>query len=262
MRIIVCIKQVLDPEMPASSFCVDRENKSVFPPEGVPPVLSPFDENAIEAALRLKDDYGAEVAALSMGRKLSRPVVKKSLSAGADELFLVEGDAFEGMDGFGWARTLAAAIPRMGDYDIILTGRQAADWDAGVTGPVLAEFLDLPCISLARKIEANEDKILVERVTDDGYERVETAMPCVITVSNELGELRQITLPGINKARQKPLTEWNQADIGMEDPLPPRCELVDLYIPQRDTICEFIEGETPEDKAQKLADIICGNLHG
>ena len=207
MRVIVCVKQVMDPEMPASSFKVDRENKKVIPPPGTPPVVSPFDENAIEAALKLKDEYGAEVFALSIGNKLSKPVVKKALSAGADELFLVKDGSFDCLDSFGAAEVLAGAIRKIGDYDMVITGRQAADWDCGVTGSVLAELLSVPCVTLARKIEVEDKVVWVERVVDDGFEKVETSIPCLVTVSNDLGELRQITLPGINKAKKKPVTK-------------------------------------------------------
>jgi electron transfer flavoprotein beta subunit len=259
MRVIVCVKQVLDPEMPASSFRVDRERKKVVPPPGTPPLVSAFDENAVEAALRLKDRNGAEVFALSAGRKLSRPVVKKPLSAGADRLFLVEDDSFEDLDGFAAARVLAAAISRIGGCDMVLAGRQGADWDSGVTGPVLAELLGLPCVTVARKIEVDGEKVMVERQVEDAFERVETSLPCLITVGNDLGALRQITLPGINKAKKKPVTEWKAADLEIAAAPAPRCELADLYVPARDTVCRFIEAESDEEAAQKLADVICGD---
>lgn len=259
MRVIVCVKQVMDPEMPTSSFKVDRENKEVIQPPGTPSVVSTFDENAIEAALRLKDQYGAEVFSLSVGKKLSKPVVKKALSAGADELFLVEDESFHDLDSFGAAQVLAGAIRKIGDFDIVLTGRQGADWDCGVTGAVLAELLEIPCVTIARKIEMRSDVVQVERVVDDGIEKVETSTPCLVTVSNDLGELRQITLPGINKAKKKPVTEWRAADVGIAEAIDPRCELVDLYIPTRDTVCEIIEAESSEEAARKLADIICND---
>lgn len=257
MRVIVCVKQVMDPEMPVDSFMIDREKKQVIPPPGTPPVVSLFDENAIEAALQLKDEHGAEVFALSIGKKISKPVVKKSLSAGADELFLVEEKTFNDLDSFGAAQVLAAAIKKINGFDIILTGRQAADWDAGIAGAALAEILDVPCVSVARKIEVDGEKVRVERVVDDGYEVVETTVPCLITVGNDFEELRQITLPGINKAKKKPVTEWKADDIGMDMPPAPLCDLVDLEISTRGTVCKIIEGETPEETAASLAEIIC-----
>ena len=152
MQIVVCIKQVLDPEMPSSSFKIDREERRVIPPQGTPPVLSPFDENALEAALRIKDGHGAKVIALSMGDKLARPVLRKTLAAGADELILLEDPAFEYTDSFTTAGVLAAAIRKIGDVEIIFTGRQAADWDSGITGCATAEELGVPCITVVRKV--------------------------------------------------------------------------------------------------------------
>jgi len=261
MKIIVCVKQVLDPEMPVSSFRVDREQKKVVPPPGTPPVVSPFDENAIEAALRLKDNQGAEVLALSVGRKLSRPVLKKALSAGADALYLVEDSGFDDLDGFGTAQVLAAAINKIGGFDLVITGRQAADWDRGVAGSALAELLGVACITVARKIEADGGTLTVERVADDGIEVVEASMPCVVTVTNELGSLRQITLPDIMRSKQKPVLEWTAGDLGMERPPPRRTELRDLFIPARDTVCEMVAGETPEQAGEKLAEVICNDCN-
>jgi len=259
MKIIVCVKQVMDPEMPVSSFQVDRAERKVFPPQGIPPVVSTFDENAIEAALRLKDKQGVEVLALSVGRKLSRPVVKKALSAGADALHLVEDSGFDDLDSFGIAEILAAAIKKIGAFDLVITGRQAADWDRGVTGSALAELLGVTCITVARKIEVEGGTVRVERVVDDGYEVVEASMPCVVTVTNDLGALRQITLPGIMQSKKKPVFEWKAGDLSLGKVPARRTELVDLFIPVRDTVCKLIEGETPEQAGEKLAEVICND---
>ena len=144
LRIIVCIKQVLDPEAPSSTFRVDSETKRVIPPKGVPPVLNPFDENALEAALRIKDTQGAQITVISMGRNLAKPIVRKSLAAGADELILLEDDAFEDLDSYSTAYILAVAIKKNGQYDLVLCGREAADTDAGQVGSGIAEILGHP----------------------------------------------------------------------------------------------------------------------
>src|SRR4030042_6861129 len=134
MNIIVCCKQVPDPEAPPASFKIDAARNQVVPPPNVPPVISPFDENAVEAALKIKDKQGGKVTVISMGNNLSRDVVKKPLSMGADELILLEDPAFEGGDSWSNAYSLAAAIKTIGKYDIIFFGRQAADWDSGEVG--------------------------------------------------------------------------------------------------------------------------------
>ena len=139
MNIVVCIKQVSDPEAPASAYKIDAESKRVIL-KGIPPVLSPFDENALEAALRIKDAHDSKVTVISMGRNLSKTVLMKSLAAGADELLLLEDVAFEEMDSYATAFILASAIRKSGQYALILTGREAADTNAGVVGEPISNW--------------------------------------------------------------------------------------------------------------------------
>jgi len=254
MNIIVCVKQVPDPEAPPTSFEIDAENKKVTA-AGVPLVLDPYSEYALEAALKLKDADGSRVTALSLGAELSRDAVKKALSMGADELILLEDEAFAGGDSWSTACALAAAIKKTGDYDLILCGRQSADWDAGQTGCGIAELLDLPAVTIARKIELSGDKVRVERITDDGYEVIETTLPAVVTVSNEIGEPRYPTIRGIMAAKKIEPIIWKPADIGLEKTgeADRKSKIVKLTKPQRDIECQFIEGETPEEAGARLA---------
>ena len=253
MQIVVCIKQVLDPEMPYSAFKVDPVGKGVISPQGTPPVISPYDENAIEAALRVKDAHGAREIASSLGSRLALPVLKKPLAAGADELVLIEDPAAGDLDSFASAGILAAAIRKLGGADMVFTGRQAADWDAGIAGCAIAEELNMPCITVARKVSVQNGMVRVERLLSDGFEIVEALLPCVITIDSDLGELRQVTMQGLNSAKKKPVTAWKLSDLNLEPPPPPRCELLELYIPKRKRICQIISGENPEDTAVKLA---------
>jgi electron transfer flavoprotein beta subunit len=126
LQIIVCVKQVPDPEGPADSFKVDPEAKKVIP-VGIPPVINPFDENALEAALRIKNQSNSKVTVLSMGEKLAQPVLRKALAAGADDLILLMDHHFKDLDSYSTAYVLSSAIRRIGAYDLILTGRQAGD---------------------------------------------------------------------------------------------------------------------------------------
>jgi len=257
VNIIVCCKQVVDPEAPPASFKVDAASNKVMPPAGVPPVISPFDENAVEAALRIKETQGGKITALSLGTNLLRDVVKKPLSMGADELVLLEDEAFAEGDSWSVAQALAMAIKKIAEYDIILCGRQAADWDSGQTGSGLAEILGLPSVTLAKKIEVSDGKAKVERVTADGFEVVEVSLPALITVSNELGEPRYPTIKGIMGAKRiEPIT-WAPTDIGV-DPAQigasgRRTRVIKLFQPVREGTCEFIEGETPEEAGTNLA---------
>jgi len=255
MNIIVCVKQVLDPEAPPASFKID--GNKVVPPPGVSPVISPFDENAVEAALRIKDAQGGKITVLSLGTNLLRDVVKKPLSMGADELILLEDEAFADSDSWSTAHALAMAIEKIGEYDLIFCGRQAADLDSGQVGSGIAEMLGLPSVTLAKKIEAADGKARVERVTAEGYEVVEVSLPALITVSNELGEPRYATLKGIMAAGKVQPVIWKPADIGVEPSQigagGRRTKLLKLFQPVREGKCEIIEGENPEEAAVNLA---------
>ena len=255
MNIIVCVKQVLDPEAPPASFKID--GNKVVPPPGVSPVISPFDENAVEAALRIKDAQGGKITVLSLGTNLLRDVVKKPLSMGADELILLEDEAFADSDSWSTAHALAMAIEKIGEYDLIFCGRQAADLDSGQVGSGIAEMLGLPSVTLAKKIEAADGKARVERVTAEGYEVVEVSLPALITVSNELGEPRYATLKGIMAAGKVQPVIWKPADIGVEPSQigagGRRTKLLKLFQPVREGKCEIIEGDNAEEAAVNLA---------
>jgi len=257
MNTIVCVKQVLDPEAPPASFKIDTSTNNAVPPPGISPVISPFDENAIEAALKIKDAQGGKVTALSLGANLLRDVVKKPLSMGADELILLEDDAFANGDSWSTAYALAMAIKKIGEYDLIFCGRQAADFDAGEVGSGIAEILGLPIVTIAKKIDISDGKAKVERVTADGYEVIEVPLPAVITVSNELGEPRYPTLKGIMAAKKKEATVWKPADIGVEPSkigaTGRRSKLLKAFQPVREGECEIIAGETPEEAGANLA---------
>jgi len=257
MNMIVCVKQVIDPEAPPASFKIDPSSNTVVPPSGVSPVISPFDENAVEAALRIKDTQGGKITVISLGINLLRDVVKKPLSMGADELILLEDEAFAGSDSWSTAYALAMAIKKIGDYDLIFCGRQAADWDAGQVGSGIAEILGLPSVTLVKKIDVTDGKARVERVTADGYEVIEVSLPALITVSNELGEPRYPTIRGIMAAKKKEPIIWKPADIGGEPSqvgaAGRRTKLLKLFQPVREGKCELVEGESPEEAAVSLA---------
>ncbi len=258
MELIVCVKQVPDPEAPPASFKVDPSSNKVVPPPGVPPVISTFDETAVEAALKVKDaKAGSKITVLSLGNNLVRDVVKKPLAMGADQLILLEDPAYEEGDSWSTAYALAMAIKKIGKFDIIFCGRQAADWDAGQVGVGIAEILGIPCITLAKKIEVVDSKVLVERVVADGFEVVEAPMPCLITVTNELGEPRYAALKGIMKAAKIQPIIWKPQDIGVDaakiGAKGRRTKLVKLFQPVKEGKCEIVEGENAADAAAKLA---------
>ena len=252
---IVCVKQVMDPETPASAFQIDPDINRVREAPGIPPVVNGFDENAVEAALKIKDAQGGTITILSVGANFVMDVMKKPLSMGADELVLLQDDAFpNSIDSFFTAQLLAAAIRKLGGFDLIICGRQASDWDNAQVPLGVAEILGLSCIALGKKVEVKGDKVSVERITSDGYEVVEAPLPALVTVSNELGQPRYPTLRGIMAATRKRPTIWSAADLGADaSQLEPRVTLQELFVPVRDQQCEIIEGEDPADAGRQLA---------
>jgi len=255
VNMIVCCKQVPDPEAPPSVFKVVN-NKMTLPPE-VKPVIGQYEEFALEAALKIKDTTGGRITALSLGNSFVRDVIKKSLAVGADELVLLEDQAFEDGDGWSTANALAAAIKKIGTYDIVFCGRQSSDWDAGQVGLGVADILGIPAVTLARKAEVSDGKAKVERVIPDGYQVVEVTLPAVIVVTSGIGALRYATLKGIMAAAKKQPIVWKPADIGLEPSQTGaagrRSKLEKLFQPVKESKCEMIEGETVAEAGAKLA---------
>lgn len=256
LTIAVCAKQVVDPEAPLSLFAIAPDGRNLVPPPGTPPVLSTFDENALEAALRIKDAVGARIVVLSLGNKLARPVLKKTLAAGADELILLEDERFGDLDSNGTAMALAKAIEKIGDVDLVLCGRQAADTDAGQVGIGIASILGIPVITLAQKLEVTGGTLRVERLLPDGYEVVEAPLPAMVTASNEIGELRFPPVKAVIAAQKIQPTVWSSADLDLDLSGSARTSLVEYFVPDRHVECQMIEGETPEEIAEGIAAVL------
>ena len=253
LNIIVCIKVVTDPEAPSSTFKIDPAGKRVLPGQGVPPVLNPYDENALEAALKIKGSQPAKITIISAGKSVPKAVIKKSLAVGADDLIVIEDEIFEEIDSHTTAYILAAAVKKVGAFDIVLTGRMSADTNAGQVGQGMAELLAISGVTDARKIEVKDSKANIERANADGYEVVETPLPCLVCVSHELGELRQANVKGLMAAQKQPFTTWKVADLGITIPAGRRSKAQRLFIPDRKVNCEIIPGETPEEAGANLA---------
>ena len=258
LHIIATAKQVMDPEAPLSAYRLDKENKRVNtdPASKIAPVINGFDENGVEAALLIKEAVGdAKITVLSASSSFTMDVMKKALSMGADEMVLVQDEALDSIsDSTVTAKALAAAIKKIGEFDLIIGGRQASDWDNAQVPLGIAELLGVPCITLARKVEVKDGKLVCERVVAGGYEVVSTHLPAVVTVSNELGAPRYPTLRNIMAAARKQATTWSLADVGLSaGDLASKLTMLDLFIPEKESQCEFIEGEDEEDAGRKLA---------
>ena len=176
---------------------------------------------------------------------------------GADELVLLQDDAFEDSDDYATARVLSAAIQKIGEFDIIICGRQSSDFDTGLVGAGIAEMLAIPIIPIARDVKMDNGTVRVERVAADGYDVVEAEPPVVVTVSNELGEPRYPTLRGIMAAGRKQPTVWTAADLGLDASAAglsgSKVKIVKLFQPEKVSQCEFIEGDSPAEIGANLA---------
>ena len=207
MKIIVCIKQV-----------PDTKGGVKFNPDGtldrgaMLAIMNPDDKAGLEAALRIKEQNGAEVTVITMGLPKAADVLREALAMGADKAVHVTDRVLGGADTWATSTTLAGAIRNL-DYDLIITGRQAIDGDTAQVGPQIAEHLGLPVISYAEAIEVKESSVVVKRQYDDRYHMVEAKMPCLITALAELNDPRYMTPGGIFDACAAEITTWGRADL-------------------------------------------------
>ena len=207
MKVIVCIKQV-----------PDTKGGVQFNPDGtlnraaMLTIMNPDDKAGLEAALRLKDQYGAEVTVLTMGLPKAADVLQEAIAMGADKGILVTDRVLGGADTWATSTTIAGALRKL-DYDLIITGRQAIDGDTAQVGPQIAEHLGIPVISYAQEIKVDGDSVVVKRQYDDGYHMVKAQMPCLITALAELNEPRYMTPGGIFDAYDAEITTWGRADL-------------------------------------------------
>ena len=253
LKIAVCAKQVPDTEIPASQFVVDESAVAVVPPAGVQPIVNGFDMNAVEVALRLRDaGIQCEITVYSAGSDFVMDVMKKPLAIGADNLVLVDDDATGDLDAMGTARALRGAIDASGGADLILCGRQASDWDQSHVPLMLGELMVIPTVTLVRSVEMNGDGLTLERVTSDGFQRLSSPLPALLTITNEAGEARYANLRGIMAASRKQPAVYDLAAVGVADAAP-ALELTRLFVPETESEVEIIEGENDADSGRLLA---------
>ena len=208
MKIVVCVKQV-----------PDTKGGVKFNPDGtldrgaMLTIMNPDDKAGLEAALRLKDQYGAEVTVLTMGLPKAEDVLREAMAMGADNGILVTDRVLGGADTWATSTTIAGAIRNIKDYDIIITGRQAIDGDTAQVGPQIAEHLGIPVISYAEGIEVDGDSVIVKRQYEDRHHMLKAKMPVLITALSELNEPRYMTPGGIFDAVDAEITTWGRADL-------------------------------------------------
>ncbi len=255
MNIVVCLKQVPDPDAPVNQFTLDTAARKFVPAATVNPVVSPFDQNAIEAALQIKEAHGGKVTALSVGPRSPLEALKRALHMGVDHAVLVDDSGMSGPEPQATAYILAKAIEKIGDVDLILCGRQAADWDQGQVGCIIAEVLGVPCVTIVSRIEIKNRVLRVRRLVEDGYEVMELPLPALLTVTNEMNQPRLPKVAWIVRASSMTIPVWSGQEIEIEPSVlealhSPRLE--SLCIPEIKGNCQMMTGETPEEMAANL----------
>ena len=255
MRVIVCLKQVPD----TNEVRINQETGTLIR-DGVPSIMNPDDKNALEAALRFKDEFGAELIAVSMGPPQAKDVLKEAMAMGADEGVLISDRAFGGSDTWATATIIAAAIEKIGNYDIVFCGRQAIDGDTAQVGPEIAEFLDVPQVTYVQDVKLKENKLEVVRFTEYGEYVFEVATPVLLTAIKELNEPRYPTIKGIIESYSEKGEEKikvfgiNELDvdptqIGLKGS---PTNVYKSFVPVKNKVTEIIEGKDSKEKAGKL----------
>jgi electron transfer flavoprotein beta subunit len=248
MKIIVLVKQVPD----TTDVRLDPKTGNLIR-EGVESIINPDDRHALEEAIRLKEIHGGEVVAVSMGPPQAIDAISEAMGMGADEGILLSDRAFAGADTWATSSTLGKAVEKIGEYHLILCGRQAIDGDTAQIGPQLADYLGLPHVSYVFEIERlDERELVVKRRLENGYERIQSSLPCLLTVIGQLNKPRRASMRRlIDACREKARIQvWNAADIGvqtrdvgLEGSL---THVIKTFAPKFKREGELLEGDTKE----------------
>lgn len=258
MHAVVLLKQILDWELPPKKFRIDPETKR--PPDGLgPKLLGPFEQNALELALQLKDAGAVEkVTALLTGPADAAENLRKALAVKADEAVHVEVDGAEPVDPSQTAELLVGALRRLGPPELVLAGRQAGDWDHGQVGYLVAERLGCPAVGLVWRAEPNDGLLHVWRSGPGGTEQLAVRPPAVLTVTSHSAlQLRMGSVMDRMAANRTPITRWTPDELGLgagELDGARRLELAEVWVPETVDECELLEGDDAADVAARLVE--------
>jgi electron transfer flavoprotein beta subunit len=247
MNILVCLKQIPDPEIPARDFRLAGIGSANL-------VADIFGENALETALQFRERSGkGKITVLSFGAPSAEDTLRKALAMKADAAALVINDGDPQPDPLAVAQVLAAAARKLGRFDLILTGRESGDWGAGQTGGLLAEELGWPCVSFVDSIGEGGGGLRLRRQTESGFEVVETAMPVVLTITNDEHNVPRIPkVRDVMAAHRQPLTTFTASELGVGG-RNDYYDIAELSIPRKETVCELVTGDTLEQRVDALA---------
>ncbi|MFC1508541.1 electron transfer flavoprotein subunit beta/FixA family protein [Candidatus Omnitrophota bacterium] len=259
MNIIVCIKQVPD----TTEVRIDPETNTLVR-SGVACIINPFDMYAIEEGIRLKEKFGGKVIVITMGPPQAEEALKESIALGVDEAILVSDRAFAGSDTWATSYTLTRAIHKIGNSDLIICGKQAIDGDTEQVGPGISAHLDIPQITYVKKIEevsisGDNKKIKAERMTEEGFEIIESPLPCVITVVKEINEPRLPSLKGKMRAKKAEIKKWGAKDLDVDPALiglnGSPTKVVRIFTPPPRKGGQILKGD-PKEISEKLVGLL------
>lgn len=258
MNIIVCLKQVPG----TTEVKIDPETNTLIR-KGIKNITNPFDTFALEEGVRLKERYGGKVTAITMGPPQAEAMLREAISIGADEAILISDAALAGSDTLATSYTLAEAINKIQDYDLVICGRQTVDGDTGQVGPELAEMLTLPLAAYVSKVEdIDNGRIRVQRMVEDGREVVEMPLPAVITVVKEINVPRLPSLRGLARAKSATIATWTAHELGAEKNKiglsGSATRVIKIFLPQRVHRGEILKGD-PEEQVASLIDKLKGS---
>jgi len=257
VNIVVCIKQVPDTE---TQIKIAPDAKSIVM-DDIKWVMNPYDEYGVEEGLKIKEKFGGEVTVVGLGPKRVTESLRTALAMGADKAILISDEALDKSDSYAVAKALAAAIKDL-EYDLIFTGQRGVDDDLGVVGAVLADLLGMPSLSVIDKVEIAEDgkSVRANRPVEGETLVIESTLPALITAQKGLNEPRYASLPGIMKAKKKPLEEKTLADLGLDAAEfgegARKVKILEMTPPPAREAGKIIEGETPQEKAAELARLL------
>lgn len=252
MNIVVCVKQT-----PDTAATVTVEDGIVSWGDS-PLVLNPWDEYAVEEALRIREAHSGQVTALSLGPEAAMEALKLALAMGCDQAILINDPGLTDADPLVVSQILAAGINKIGEVDLVLFGRGSVDNDTGITGPQVARRLNWPVLSLVAAITSLDPEggtIAVERMLDEGRQLVRSPLPAAVSVVKGINEPRYPSFMGIRKASRAEIPVWSTSDVGLDEAPTPAMTWPEVFAPPKvETECEMIEGETSEEVATRLAD--------
>ncbi len=259
MNIVVCIKQV-----PGSAEVKIDPVTNTLVREGVESIVNPFDTYAVEEAVRIKERYGGQVTVITMGPPQAEAALRETISLGADQAILLSDRAFAGADTLATSYVLSKALDKIGDYDLVVCGKQTLDGDTGQVGPGLAERLQIPFVAYVSKVEEVVDgRMRVNRLIEEGHEVIEMPLPGVISVTKEINVPRLPSLRGQMKAKSLEIPAWGAEDLDVEmDRVglagsPTR--VMRVFRPERTRRAEVLQG-TLEEQLEQLVDRLRGMI--